>query len=394
MDEIVSFGAWVQQRRKALDLTQADLAKHIGCAVITIKKIEQDERRPSREIAELLAKHLLIPSPERDAFLRRARGQFVSLSSSSASRHKEQQVRFCTTPDGARIAYATVGTGPVLVKAANWLSHLEYDWNSPVWRHWLAGLSERHTLVRYDERGCGLSDWDVDTFSLDAWVSDLETVVDTLGLERFPLLGISQGGSVAITYAVRHPERVSHLILYGGYARGRWKLALSPQQREETEMLLTLTKLGWGRSNPAFRQVFTSLFIPDATTEQMRWFNELQRMSTSPENAVKFLRAFYEIDVSHLAPMVTVPTMVLHAREDGRIPFDAGRELAASIPGARFVTLEGKNHILLESEPAWPRFLAEVHHFLESKEGDKPPSSRHGATEFRPQGGDGATPAF
>lgn len=381
MDEIVSFGAWVQQRRKALNLTQADLAERIGCAVITIKKIEQDERRPSRQIAELLSKHLLIPSPERDAFLRRARGQFAPLSASAAraiqqpspaaSRHKEQQVRFCATPDGARIAYATVGAGPVLVKAANWLSHLEYDWTSPVWRHWLDGLSERHTLVRYDERGCGLSDWDVDDFSLDAWVRDLETVVDTLGLERFPLLGISQGGSVAITYAVRHPERVSHLILYGGYARGRWKLALSPQQREETEMLLTLTKLGWGRSNPAFRQVFTSLFIPDATTEQMRWFNELQRMSTSPENAVKFLRAFYEIDVSHLASMVTAPTLVLHAREDGRIPFDAGRELAASIPGARFVTLEGKNHILLENEPAWPRFLAAVHHFLESKGGDR-----------------------
>ena len=263
-----------------------------------------------------------------------------------------------------RIAYATVGAGPLLVKAANWLSHLEFDWNSPVWRHWLAGLSERHTLVRYDERGCGLSDWDVDDFSLDIWVRDLETVVDTLGLERFPLLGISQGGPVAIAYVVRHPERVSQLILYGSYARGWWKRALSPQQREETEMMLTLSKLGWGRSNPAFRQVFTSMFIPDATIEQMRWFNDLQRMSTSPENAVKFLRAFYEIDVSDLAPRVTVPTVVLHACDDSWIPFAAGRKLAALIPGARFVPLESKNHILLESEPAWQRFLAEVHHFL------------------------------
>jgi pimeloyl-ACP methyl ester carboxylesterase len=219
--------------------------------------------------------------------------------------------------------------------------------------------------VRYDERGCGLSDWEVEDFSVETWVRDLETVVDTLGLERFPLLGLSQGGPVAITYAVRHPERVSHLILYGSYARGWWKLNLSPQQREETEMLITLSKLGWGRSNPAFRQVFTSMFIPDATIEQMRWFNDLQQMSTSPENAVKFLRAFYEIDVSDLAPKVTVPTMVLHARDDGRIPFTSGRELAALIPGARFVPLDSQNHILLENEPAWGRFLAEVHHFLE-----------------------------
>jgi DNA-binding SARP family transcriptional activator/pimeloyl-ACP methyl ester carboxylesterase len=276
----------------------------------------------------------------------------------------EQQIRFCAAPDGVQIAYATVGAGPMLVKAANWLSHLEFDWDSPVWRHWLAGLSAHHTLVRYDERGCGLSDWDVDEFSLDAWVGDLETVVDRLGLERFPLLGISQGGAVAVAYAVRHPEKVSRLILYGSYARGWWKRNISPEEREETETLLTLTKLGWGRSNPMFRQVFTTSFIPEATIEQIHWFNDLQRKSTSPKNAVKFLHAFYEIDVSDLARQVTAPTLVLHAREDGRVPFAAGRELAGLIPGARFVPLESRNHILLESEPAWRRFLADVARFL------------------------------
>ena len=280
------------------------------------------------------------------------------------SRGIEQQIRFCISPDGVRLAYATSGEGPPLVKAANWLSHLEFDWNSPVWRHWLTGLSEHCTLVRYDERGCGLSDWDFESFSFEAWVQDLETVVNALGVERFPLLGISQGGPVAVAYAVRHPEKVSHLILYGSYARGRLKRAHTPQQREEADLVLKLTEIGWGKNNSAFRQVFTAGFIPESTAEQMRWFNDLQRMSTSPENAVRFQQVFSEIDVRHLAPRVTAPTLVLHAREDAAVAFDEGRLLAALIPGARFVPLESKNHILLEHEPAWQRFLAEVYAFI------------------------------
>ena len=276
----------------------------------------------------------------------------------------EQDIRFCTAPDGVRIAYATVGKGSPLVKAASWLGHLEFDWNSPVWRHWLNEFSRHHTLVRYDERGCGLSDWEVDDFSLEAWVQDLETVVDTLGLERFPLLGLSQGGPVAVAYAVRHPEKVSHLILVGSYARGWLKRTTKQKHFEQADALLELVKHGWGGNNPAFRQVFTTLFMPEATTEQMRWFSELQRVSTSPENAVKFLSAFYTIDVRDLAPQVAVPTLLLHAREDTVTPFEAGRELAAMIPDARLVPLEGKNHILLEGEPAWPRFLAEARTFL------------------------------
>jgi pimeloyl-ACP methyl ester carboxylesterase/DNA-binding CsgD family transcriptional regulator len=276
----------------------------------------------------------------------------------------DQQIRFGTSPDGVRIAYATVGKGPPLVKAANWLSHLEFDWDSPVWRHWLKELSGDHTLVRYDERGCGLSDWNVEEFSVDAWVRDLETVVDAVGLTRFPILGISQGGPVAISYAVRHRDRVSHLILYGTYARGRAKRDYQSEQLEVAEVQLKLIKLGWGQDNPAYRQIFTTSFIPDATLEQMRWFNDLQRISTSPENALRLENTLYQIDVTDLAPLVSVPTLVLHGRQDGNVPFEEGRQLAALIPDARFVPLDSRNHLLLEDEPAWTRFLSEIRSFL------------------------------
>jgi pimeloyl-ACP methyl ester carboxylesterase len=276
----------------------------------------------------------------------------------------EQQIRFCTSSDGARIAYATTGTGPPLVKAANWLSHLEFDWNSPVWRHWIRELSRDHTLVRYDERGCGLSDWAAEEFSLDAWVRDLEAVVDRLGLERFPLLGLSQGGPIAIAYTVRHPERVSRLILYGSYSRGRTHRNLSEREREEREVMLRMIAVGWGQDHAAFRQVFTSLFIPGGSPEQVRWFNELQRVSATPENAARIARTFDDLDVQELAPRLDLPTLVLHASGDLRIPFAEGRRLASLIPGARFVPLESGNHILLESEPAWHRFIREVRTFL------------------------------
>jgi len=198
----------------------------------------------------------------------------------------EQQIHFCTTADGARIAYATVGQGPPLLKAANWLSHLEFDWRSPIWRHLLAEFARDHTFIRYDERGNGLSDWNLPDLSFDAWVQDLESVVEAAGVDRFPLLGISQGGAVAIAYAARHPERVSHLILYGAYARG-WAKRESPEEIEQRQAALTLVRLGWGKDNPAFRQMWTTLYAPDATQEQAQSFNDLQRVSTSPENAVR-----------------------------------------------------------------------------------------------------------
>ena len=276
----------------------------------------------------------------------------------------EQEIRFCTARDGVRIAYATSGSGPPLVKAANWLTHLEYDWDSPVWRHWLGEMARRHTLIRYDERGCGLSDWKVEDFSFDAWARDLETVVGRVGLDRFALLGISQGGAVAVDYAVRHPERVSHLVLYGAYAQGRARRELSPDEAEQHRALMTLARIGWGQENPAFRQVFSNLFMPEATAEQLRWLDELQRKSTSAENAVRFYEVFGDIDVVDLLPRVSVPTLVLHARDDARVHLEAGRNLAAAIPNARFVLLESKNHILLESEPAWPRFVQAVFGFL------------------------------
>ncbi|MFQ6029443.1 MAG: alpha/beta fold hydrolase, partial [Dehalococcoidia bacterium] len=267
-------------------------------------------------------------------------------------------------PDGVRICYATVGEGPPLVKAPNWLSHLVYDWSSPVWRHWWQELSRDHRLVRYDQRCCGLSDWSAEDLSLEAWVRDLEAVVDAVELESFPLLGVSQGGVAAVEYAVRHPERVSHLILYGSYARGRSRRGLTSEEREEGEAIEVLMRQGWGRDNPAYRQIFTSRFIPGATLEQMAWFNDLQRASCSAENAVRIRRSWGELDILDRVTQVRVPTLVLHARDDAAVPFGEGRLLASLIPGAEFVPLEGQNHILLEDEPAWPRFLSEVRQFL------------------------------
>lgn len=280
------------------------------------------------------------------------------------ARDEQQEIGSCIAPDGTQIAYAVVGSGPPLVKAPNWMSHLEYEWQSPIWRHLLGELTKTRTLIRFDQRGNGLSDWEVEDISFDAFVSDLETVVDALNLERFPLLGISQGCAISIAYAVLHPERVSHLILYGGFARGAYKRGRS--EKEQAEAMLTLVKYGWGQDNPAFRQMFTSRFIPDGTHEQMEWFNELQRISASAENAVRLREAVCNFEVTDLLAQVSVPTLVMHCRDDAIVPFNEGRRLAAMIPGARFVSLEGSNHLILEHEPAWGRFLEEVRIFLEA----------------------------
>ena len=267
--------------------------------------------------------------------------------------------------DGVRIAFATAGGGPPLIKTANWLNHLEFDWQSPVWRHLLNALTAEFRLIRYDARGNGLSDWMVDDFSLEALVRDLETVVDAAGLERFPLLGISQGCAVAISYAVRHPERVTRMVLHGGYAKG-WRARANPSEIAKREAMLTLVREGWGQENPAFRQIFTSWYIPDGNIEQWRWWNDLQRISTSPENAARLMIALGNIDITSLLPQVTTPTLVLHSRDDAAVPFAAGRELATSIPGARFMPLNRRNHLILEQEPAWPPFLEQVRSFLDA----------------------------
>jgi pimeloyl-ACP methyl ester carboxylesterase/DNA-binding winged helix-turn-helix (wHTH) protein len=289
----------------------------------------------------------------------------------------EQHIRFCRAPDGVQIAFATSGTGPPLVKPANWLTHLEYDWESPVWRHWLRELSREHTLVRYDERGNGLSDRAVGDVSFETWVHDLETVVDALGLERFPMLGISQGCAVAIAYAVRHPERVSRLVLYGGFVEGVVKRSRTPEQLQETTMVMRGIPLGWGHDNPAFRMFFAARFLPEGTPEQIRWFSDLQRVATTPEMGARLLDVAAMIDVSELVPQVRVPTLVLHVTGDAVASFNQGRKLAAMIPGARFVPLEGRNHILLEHEPAWSRFTEEVRRFL--AEDRMTPPARSGA---------------
>ena len=276
-----------------------------------------------------------------------------------------QEIRFCITPDNVRIAYATSGTGPPLVKTSNWLTHLEYDWESPVWRHWLRALSSEHTLVRYDERGNGLSDRDVADLSFDACVRDLETVVDTLGIERFPLLGLCKGSAVAIAYAAKHPERVSRLVLYGGFLRGNETGARTPEEREEAVMLNTTLPLGWNRENPAFRQFFAIQFRPEGTPEQHEWFSELARITTSPEVGAAVRTVAGQIDVTELADRVRIPTLVLHATGDAFAPFDQGREIASRIHGSRFVPLESRNHVLLEEEPACTRFVQEVRSFLQ-----------------------------
>jgi pimeloyl-ACP methyl ester carboxylesterase/DNA-binding CsgD family transcriptional regulator len=275
-----------------------------------------------------------------------------------------QSIRFCTSSDGVRLAFATTGQGPALVRVAHFLTHLDFDLNSPVWRPWLAELSRDRMLVRYDGRGCGLSDRSVSSLSLDTWVPDLGAVVDAAGLQRFALFGCSQGCAIAVAYAVRHPERVSCLVLLGGYARGPMRRDPTPEQIKEARLLLDLIEVGWGRDNPAFRQVFTSLFIPEGTPEQVNWFNELERLSCSPEQAARAIAAFGQIDVSDLAKQVTCPALVLHARGDARVPFEEGRRIAGLIPGARFVPLESRNHVLLQHEPAFARCFAEIHAFL------------------------------
>ena len=275
-----------------------------------------------------------------------------------------QRIRYVRTSDGVQLAWAEAGTGPVLVKAANWMTHLEYEWESPVWRHWIRFFSDNFRYIRHDERGCGMTDWNVGDLSFERWVEDLETVVGAAGLrEPFALLGISQGAATCLAYAVRHPERVSKLVLYGGYARGTFSRG-DPDKEKMYRALIDMTRLGWGKDNPVFRQLFTSRFIPGATDEQVGWFNELCRKTTSPVMAAQLLETRAQLDVTEILGKVQAPTLVLHSREDDVIPIAEGRILAAAIPGAQFVELDSKNHILLENEPAWERFCTEVLDFI------------------------------
>jgi pimeloyl-ACP methyl ester carboxylesterase/DNA-binding CsgD family transcriptional regulator len=275
-----------------------------------------------------------------------------------------QSIRFCTSADGTRIAVASCGDGQVILRAAHWLSHVDYDLESPVWRPWLQALSARHRFVRYDPRGCGLSDRHVADLTLEAWHADLEAVAASIGEPRFILLGVSQGGALAITYALRHPERVSRLVLLNAYGRGARIRAQTDAERLEAETIVNFIRIGWGRDNPAFCRFFTNLFIPDGTPEQHRWWSDLERMTATADVAAQLLWQMQGIDVLESAAALRVPTLIAHSRGDMRVPFDEGCKLAAAIPGSRFVPLESKNHVLLPGEPAWTAFHAELASFL------------------------------
>ena len=285
----------------------------------------------------------------------------------------KQEIRFCQSSDGSGLAYAVSGAGPPLLRAQHWITHLEYDFQSPAWKPALEELSRRFRLVRFDQRGCGLSDANPAEISFEAWVRDFEAIADAAKIERFPIIGLSQGAAVAIAYAARHPERVSQLLLVGGYARGWRRRDPTPLDLDRAETLAHLIELGWGTQDPTFRQVFTTNFMPGATVEQQRSFNDMMRLSTSPETAVRIFRAFGEIDVREEARAVRCPTLIVHARGDLRVPFEEGRSLAALVAGARFLPLESANHLLLESEPAWRQFLEALDGFLGSAGGSEFP---------------------
>ena len=274
-----------------------------------------------------------------------------------------QRIRYVRTGDGVQLAWAEAGAGPVVIKAANWLTHLEYEWESPVWRHWIRFFSDNFRYIRYDERGCGMTDRNIGDLSLERWVADVEDVVVAADLKGpFALLGISQGAAICVAYAVRHPERVSRLVLYGGYARGPFRRGDADRESFYRAMI-DLVRLGWGSDNPTFRQVFTSRFIPGGTDEQVGWYNDLCRKTTTPEIAARLLESRTLIDVTALLGEVRAPTLVLHSRSDDIVPIKEGQILAAGIPGAQFVELDSKNHVLLESEPAWRRFCDAVLEF-------------------------------
>jgi len=271
------------------------------------------------------------------------------------------EVQFCRTSDDVRIAYASVGHGPPLVWATHWLSHLAFNWETPIWRHWTEEFARDHSFVHYDHRGHGLSDWEVRELSVDASARDLEAVVDALSLDRFALIGCSRAGATAIAYTARHPQRVSHLVLLNTFAQG-WRYWGNPAEIERREATITLVRQGW--DNPAFRQILTSLLLPDATAEEIGCFDELQRIAISGENAAQVQHSSGEFNLLDVLPGIVTPTLVLHCRDDVGTPFEQGRLIASRIPGARFVALEGRNQILLERDPAWATFVSEVRRFL------------------------------
>jgi pimeloyl-ACP methyl ester carboxylesterase/DNA-binding CsgD family transcriptional regulator len=276
----------------------------------------------------------------------------------------DQSIRFCTTADGVRLAYATSGDGPPLVMSATWLTHLEHQWRSLAWRPWLDVFTREHKVLRHDSRGCGLSDRDTGDLSFETWVSDLECVVEAAGFRRFAMVGTCWGGPIAVEYAVRHPERVSHLVLYGTYARGRMRRTDSPAEAKRGSILGDLTRLGWGQENHAFVQIWSSLFQPGGTPEHSRSWCDQMRAATSAETAIRLFQIGAHTDVRDVAPKVRCPALIVHSERDMVVPIEEGRLLASLIPDSRFVQLDSENHMLLADEPAWAQVIAEVRRFL------------------------------
>lgn len=284
-------------------------------------------------------------------------------SAKPETRQTDQDIRFVNSKGGVKIAYARTGSGPGLIRVGHWLSHLELDWQSPVWRPFLEALGEAHTLYRYDQRGTGLSSREFDGLGIDEFVDDLAAVADASQLEKFPIFAASQAVPVAITYAAKFPERVSHLILYGGYAEGR--AFRQPSQCDADEQtVLSLIKAGWGQPEHTFAKAFTSLFMPDGTTEQIDSFTRMQRESASPENAIRLRKLVDRFMVRDLLPEIKAPTLVVHSRGDVIHPIDQGRILASEIPNARFVMLDSNNHIPVPQDPAWKVLLQAIDQFL------------------------------
>jgi pimeloyl-ACP methyl ester carboxylesterase/DNA-binding CsgD family transcriptional regulator len=281
-----------------------------------------------------------------------------------------QDVRFCRSFDGAEIAYAATGDGPPVVMLPNWLTHLEYQWRSLAWRPWLDALSTRYRLIRYDPRGCGLSDRDVRDLSFECWVRDFGAVVDAVGLDRFAMIGICQGGPIAIEFAARNPDRVSHLVLFGTYARGKSRRVSSPQEPQKAKVMLELMELGWAQEDHSFLRVFATQFQPGGSIEHLRSWCELQRAATSAANAVRLTRVMFDVDVREAAARIACPTLVAHAERDAAVPVEEGRLLAQVVPGARFLQLDSANHFLLPEEPAWAAFIQALHGFLPAPEAE------------------------
>lgn len=299
-------------------------------------------------------------------------------------RERQQQIRFCTSADGTRLAVATLGEGAPLIKAATWLTHVEKDPSNLFTRHWVSELSRGNTLIRYDSRGCGLSERQVERISMEAWIEDLEAVVATLAIDSFPLFGMSQGAAIAVNYAARHPDRVSHLVLYGACARGLLKRDPPAKVIDAALAMLKAAELGWGSNSSSFRQVFISQLLHDATAEQQRAVDEAQRLTISGANAVRFLKEVFEIDLRESAPKVRCPTLVFHAKDDPCFPFEEGRLLASLIPNARFIPLESKNHLPFETEAAWPVFLSEFRAFLPGTGAESAPRDANAPTTSKP----------